>query len=211
MTHSLNKLSGDHSESNQQPLSREVLIAKAALRPNLLAANTISRFNQVAGNVGLMEMAYELNEQISRVQKGDLGHAEETLAAQAIVLDTLFNTLAVKSLQAPDLSMQAVVLKMALQAQRQCCQTYEALSAIKNPPTVTVVRQTNIGQAVQVNNGAVDEIPKSYLENELLESNHGNGMDIGTQGSAITANQDLAAMEKLDRPKKRSRQGYGVT
>lgn len=202
MSKSLNEFSDDHSESIEQPLSREVLVAKAATRPNLLAANTISHFNQVLGNVGLMEMADELNTQIGRVQKGDLGRAEETLAAQAIVLDTVFNVLLVKGLKAPGLDMQATVLKLALQAQRQCCQTFEALSVIKNPPAVTVVRQTNIGQAVQVNNGAADEIPKTYLENELLEINHGERMDIGTQSSSSTVNQDLAAMEKLNRPEK---------
>jgi len=85
-----------------------------------------------------------LDTQISRVQKGDQGRMEETLAVQAIVLDTLFNALAVKSLQAPGLDMQATVLKLALQSQRQCCLTIEALAAIKKPPGVTVVRQTNI-------------------------------------------------------------------
>lgn len=189
----------DDSKSSEQPLCREVLLARAALLPHFLAANTISSFNQVSGSTGLMEMVSELNLQISRVQNGDMGRAEETLAAQAIVLDTLFNTLAVKSLQAPGLDMQSVVLKLALQAQRQCCQTYEALSSIKNPPKVTVVRQTNIGQAVQVNNGVTDENQKSHLENELLDINHGERMDSRTQGSAINTNQDLEAMEKLNR------------
>jgi hypothetical protein len=189
----------DDSKSSEQPLSREVLLARAALLPHFLAANTISSFNQVTGDTGLMEMVNELSQQISRVQNGDMGRAEETLAAQAIVLDTLFNALAIKSLKAPSLEMQSVALKLALQAQRQCCQTYEALSSIKNPPTVTVVRQTNIGQAVQVNNGATDENQKSHLENELLEIKHGKRMDSRTQGSTINVNQDLAAMEKRNR------------
>lgn len=127
---------------------------------------------------------------------------EETLAAQAIVLDTLFNALAVKSLQAPGLDMQAKALKLAMQSQRQCCLTIEALSAIKKPPAVTVVPQTNIGQAVQENNGTTDEIPQPHLENELLEIKHGKRLDSGAQIAPITVNQDLAAMEKLDRPQK---------
>lgn len=202
MSNTLNEFSNDPAESSEQPLSREALVAKAATRPNLLAANTISHFNQVLGKIDLMEMVDELNTQISRVQKGDLGRAEETLAAQAIVLDALFNTLTVKSLQAPGLDMQAIVLKLALQAQRQCCLTVEALATLKKPPAVTVVRQTNIGQAVQFNNGATDEIPQTHLENELLENTHGERLDIGTQSTSSTANQDLAAMEKLDRSQK---------
>jgi len=205
MLKSLNEIPDDHSESNEQPLSREVLIAKAASRPNLLAANTISRYNHVLGKVGLMEMACELDAQISRVQKGDLGRMEETLANQAIVLDNLFNSLAVKALQAPGLDMQVTVLKLALQSQRQCCLTVEALSAFKKPAAVTVVRQTNIGKAVQVNNGGTDETTKPILENELLEINHVERLDSRAKITSITANQDMAAMEKLDRPQKRSR------
>ena len=206
MTKSLNDLSSDdHSESNEQPLSREALIAKAATLPNLLAANTISRFNRVCGNLELINIVDELNTQISRVQKGDLGRTEETLAAQAIVLDTLFNILAVKSSHASGLEMQAILLKLALQAQRQCCLTFEALSAIKKPAAVTVVRQTNIGKAVQVNNGGTEETTRPILENELLEINHGERLDSRAKITSITANQDMAAMEKLDRPQKRSR------
>jgi len=204
MLKSLNEIPVHHSESNEQPLSRETLIAKAATLPNLLAANTISRFNRVCGNLELINIVDELNTQISRVQKGDLGRTEETLAAQAIVLDTLFNILAVKSSHASGLEMQAILLKLALQAQRQCCLTFEALSAIKKP-AVTVVRQTNIGKAVQVNNGGTEETTRPILENELLEINHGERLDGGTQITSITANQDMAAMEQLDRPQKRSR------
>jgi hypothetical protein len=199
MSKSINKVSDDHSESKEEALSHEVLVAKLAIHPTVLAAHTISHYNKTSGNVGLMELIGELTKPISRLRKGDLKRTEETLAAQIIVLDTLFNSLAVKALQAPGLDRQAVVLKLALQAQRQCCQTIEALSAIKKPPAVTVVRQTNIGQAVQVNNGTADEIPPTNLENELLENTHGERLDSGTQITAITAHQDMAALEELNR------------
>ena len=93
-----------------------------------------------------MSLVNELNTQVISIHEGDLDRAEETLAAQIIVLDTLFNTLAVKALKAPRLDMQAILLKLALQAQRQCCQTIEALAAIKKPAAVTVVRQTNMAR-----------------------------------------------------------------
>ncbi|CAA9893029.1 conserved hypothetical protein [Candidatus Methylobacter favarea] len=205
MSHSLHKMTDDYSEASEQPHSRGVLIAKAATRPNLLAAHTLSHFNQVLGKIGLMEMAGELNTQINQLQKGDRGRAEETLAAQAIVLDTLFNALAVKSLHASGLDVQATLLKLALQSQRQCCLTFEALSAIKNPPAVTVVRQTNIGQAVQVNNGKTDEVPPTDLENELLEITHGERLDRRAKSAPIPVNQDVEAMEKLDWAQKQSR------
>jgi hypothetical protein len=191
MSKSLNELSEDRSETSEQPSRREELVAspaKAATHPNFLAAYTISRFNQTLGNLPVVDIVNILGKQIGRVKNGDLGRMEETLANQAIVLDTLFNSLAVKALQAPGMDMQAMVLKLALQSQRQCCLTVEALSAIKKPPAVTVVRQTNIGQAVQVNNGATDEIPQTNLENELLESKHGERLDRGAQIAPITVN-----------------------
>ncbi len=205
MTKSGQDLSDDTSESIEQPLSREALIVKAAIRPNVLAANTISCFNHVLGNLELTTLANELNTQVISIHEGDLERTEESLAAQIMVLETLFNILAVKALQAPGLDMQATVLKLALQSQRQCCLTIEVLAAIKKPATVTLVRQTNIGQAVQVNNAGTDETTKPILENELLKINDGEQLDSGAQIAPITANQDMAALEKLDRPQKRSR------
>lgn len=91
-----------------------------------------------------------------------------------------------KALKAPGLDNQAVILKLALQAQKQCNQTLEALGAIKNPPTVTMVRQTNIGQAVQVNNGTTAGIPAENLENKLLEQENGQRLDTQTQSAPIS-------------------------
>ena len=200
MAKSINEFSGDNPESSEQSTDRKALEASVSIRPNFLAAVTISRFNHVLGSFDLMTLVNELNTQFLSVHEGDLGRAEETLAAQTVVLDTLFNTLAVKAQRAPGLDMQAILLKLALQAQRQCCQTIEALSAIKKPAAVTVVRQTNIGQAVQVNNSATEETTKPILENELLEVKHGERVDSGTKITSVAANQDMAAMEKLDRP-----------
>jgi hypothetical protein len=195
------KKSAQPSEESQVRPNRETLIAQVATRPTLLAANTIRVFNQMLGEIDLMVMAGELEEQVNLIKKGDMSRAENTLAAQAFVLDTLFNTLAVKALKAPGLENQSVVLKLALQAQKQCSQTLEALSAIKNPSAVTVVRQTNIGQAVQVNNGSPDEIPAANLENELLEDSHGQRLDTGAQITSSRTDQNLATVEKRHRAK----------
>jgi hypothetical protein len=195
-----NEFSDNDANAGEPPASRETLIAQAATRPNLLAAHTIRRFNHMLGDISLMELTNELSTQIIRVLQGDLGRAEEALAAQAIVLDTLFHTLAIKALQAPGADQQALILKLALQSQRQCCQTYQALSSIKKPPAVTVVSQTNIGQTVQVNNGAIGNNPQTILENELLETPHGERLDSGAQIAAIATHQDMATLAELNRP-----------
>jgi hypothetical protein len=192
------KAKGGKTDGGEPSMRREALIAQAATCPNLMAAHTISCYNHVLGDISLVDLSHELNEQISRIQQGDMSRAEETLAAQAIVLDVLFNSLAAKALQAPGLDMQAIVLKLALQSQRQCYQTYEALSAFKKPPAVTVVSQTN----VQVNSGATHDSSQTILENELLEIPHGERLDSGTQITAIATHQNVATLEKLDRPEK---------
>lgn len=204
MSKSIKKLEQPSEEDPVRP-NRETLIAQVATRPTFLAANTIRAFNQVIGEIDLIGMANELQEQATLIKKGDMSRAENTLAAQAIVLDTLFNTLAAKALKAPGLANQAVMLKLALQAQKQCIQTLEALSTIKNPPAVTVVRQTNIGQALQVNNGTTDDIPAANLENELLEQEHGQRLDTRAQSAPIPTDSNLATVEKCHRAKDNKR------
>lgn len=197
MTPALNKVSDSSFNSSKQPLSREALEAGAALRPCFQAASSIIKYNRVLGKLDLMAVVDELDLQINKIKIGDMGRAEETLAGQGIVLDNLFHCLVSKALQAPGLDMQAIVIKLVLQAQKQCCQTFESIAGIKNPRTVTVMSQTNIGQAVQVNSRG-DNISKPDLENELLEHSHGERLDFGTQGTASGANQNLATMEMLD-------------
>ncbi|MDD5461514.1 MAG: hypothetical protein PHG00_07760 [Methylococcales bacterium] len=188
----------EKDDLNDPTPSRKALMAKAAIKSQFLAANTIACFNRVLGQLDLLSVTEELEAQIDQIKKGDMNRAEETLAAQVAVLDTLFNSLAIKALKAQGLDMQTVVLKLAFQAQKQCCQTYQTLATIKNPPVVTVVRQTNIGQAVQVNNGTTEDVSKPNLENELLEHTHGQRLDFGTQSTSINANSNLETMEMLD-------------
>lgn len=183
-----------------------MLLAKAAVRPQVLAANTIIRFNHVLGKLSLPEVVEALDQQVNQLQQGDMKVAAQTLASQAATLDNLFNALAVKALQAPGLDMQATILKLAMQAQRQCCQTYETLSAIKKPAAVTVVSQTNIGQAVQVNNGQTAHTQETNLENKLLEQTHGERLDFGAQTAAISDDTVVATLEKRNRAENPGRQ-----
>ena len=44
-------------------------------------------------------------------------------------------------------------MKLALKAQSQCRTTVEAIGELKNPQPFSFVQRTNIGNAVQVNNG----------------------------------------------------------
>jgi len=179
--------------------SREKMITKVATAPRVMAANTISAYNQVMGELSLADVVEELSSQINGLKNGNLSRIEDSLCSQAIALDTLFHSLALKALSAPRLDLQAVILKLAMQAQRQSCQTYEALVAIKNPSSVTVVKQTNISQAVQVNNAQIDAAQKSKLENELLEHTNGKRLDFRTTPETSSNNSVLETMAKINR------------
>ncbi len=75
------------------------------------------------------------------------------LASQAHTLDAIFNNLARRAINAECLNQFEQYLKLGLRAQSQCRATWEALSAIKNPPVMGYVRQANIAHGPQqVNN-----------------------------------------------------------
>ncbi len=103
-------------------------------------------------------------------------------------------------------------LKLALRAQSQCRATWEALSAIKNPPVMGYVRQANIAQGPQqVNNtpAATDDASRARenqnLQNKLLEKNDGQRLDTGTTGTAGKADPAMGTVGEVYRAKDRSR------
>jgi hypothetical protein len=95
-----------------------------------------------------------------------------------------------------------------LRAQNQARATLETLAGIKNPPNLAIVKQANIGQAVQVNNGTV---PASRaLENEnalnkLLEVTDGQRLDVGAATPARRADSDLEAVGAINGTKDEGR------
>ena len=107
---------------------------------------------------------------------GDLATLERVLSGQAQTLNIMFAELARRAALNMGEHLQAaeMYLRMAFKAQAQSRATVEALAEIKNPRAVAFVKQANIAQQQQVNNGApasharAGESPKSA--NELLES-----------------------------------------
>jgi hypothetical protein len=78
------------------------------------------------------------------------------LSAQAHTLDAMFNTLAQKASKAMssgNVPSTEAYLRMALKAQSQCRTTLEAPAEIKAPRAVAFIRQANIAEKQQVNNG----------------------------------------------------------
>ena len=181
-----------------------------------------------------MEFFSVLTDKAEQVKINNLSSVEDTLVAQANTLDCIFNSLSQKSsfyLKAQMMTgfggdKQVVnkkrthyletterLMRMALKAQAQCAKTLETLAAIKNPTHVNFVRQANIGQNVQVNNGVAPvhaQEKKTINENqtnELLEVQHGERLDGGTAQASIGVNQNMATVETVNGRKNSRRKG----
>lgn len=115
------------------------------------------------GDLSLNDCMETLKSRGEVVNKGDMSELERLLTSQAIALDTIFSSMALKAKMNvghyPDTVSK--YMNLALRAQSQCRSTVEAISEIKNPRPYI---QNNKGHYVQVNNG---EQPRS--KDELME------------------------------------------
>ena len=130
------------------------LVARALSQPEVRAARTIQRFE--GANLNINSQADELRRLVAEVNKGGMQRPEAMLVAQAHTLDALFSDLALRSksnsnegyLEAADRYM-----RLALKAQAQAVRTIEALGELKHPRSVAFVKQANIANNQQINNG----------------------------------------------------------
>lgn len=135
--------------------SRDALIADIATSGVLNNAGLVTEFSKgYLGNVSLTDCAESLKAKAKAVQDGDLKALETMLASQAVALDTLFSSLAMRAKLNMGEYMHAAekYMRLALKAQGQCRTTVETLAAIKNPQPYI---QNNRAQYQQVNNGTV--------------------------------------------------------
>ncbi len=187
------------------------------------------------------QCAIVLAKKCEAVRKGNLTSLEDTLTSQATTLDCIFNSLArnaadhldnkelfehiatnedgKKNKGYPHLEAADKLLRLALKAQSQCAKTLETLALIKNPTSIAFVRQANIGQAVQVNNGVPAPSTPAHRENaqalnptnELLEVQHGERLDGGTAQASIGADKVMATVGKVNGSKNRRGQSKKLT
>jgi hypothetical protein len=180
-------------------------VARNVTSPVVRGAVTSQAFSKVFGETQLQALVDELGDQCVKVKEGNLTRAESLLTTQAHTLDAIFNELARRSALNMGEYLDATdrYLRLALKAQSQCRATLETLSAIKNPPVI-YAKQANISNGPQqVNNGlpAPAREEKTISSNELLEHQHGQRLDTGTQSAAIGADSAMAALGEIDRAK----------
>lgn len=213
------QLTSDADVGNEEDISFS--LGRHILRPNLNSAATISSFQTQVPHSDLPAMLDELDAQTSAVWAQDLGRPEEMLSAQAHTLDAIFNTLAQKASKAMisgHLPSTEAYLRMALKAQSQCRTTLEALAEIKAPRAVAFIRQANIAQQQQVNNGhtvngatpaRAHEKEINTSSNKLISGENHATLDTRGTGAAIRIDPQVEAVGAVHRPKNRSRKSRG--
>lgn len=143
----------------QKEKSREQQVAEISLNPITLNTNTARVFSSgIFGELAITESLEVVRKMTDVVVQGsNLNELEELLTTQAVALNGIFNYLALRAHTNIGHCPETVekYMKLALKAQSQCRSTIEAINEIKNPSSApTFVKQANIGNAVQVNNGA---------------------------------------------------------
>jgi hypothetical protein len=187
-----------------------VASARSVLRPTVQAAVTLKEYDKFYGELHLDGLIDALVEQTNASNDGDMRRSEAMLTTQAHTLDAIFNNLARRAISADYMNDLDTYLKLALRAQSQCRTTWEALSAIKNPPVMGYVQQANIAHGPQqVNNAAPDDTPSAQgnqnQQNELLEQKDGERLDTRATSSAGETDPAMAAVGEVDGTKDRGR------
>lgn len=157
-------------------------------------------------DVGFEPIYGGLVDLVKNIQAGDLRMLESMLFSQASALQTIFSDLARRASAQTYLKQFQTYLTLALKAQAQSRATLEALIELKQPrQQPTFVKQANIAAGHQQVNNAyasasartpdVSHAENSSTEpNRLLEQQHDNELDIGTQGQTVGADPHLEAV-----------------
>ena len=179
-------------------------MAALVTSPELAAFRVI---NAVEKRSGLGEqiddptLVERLRDESAEVNGGNLARVEAMLMNQATALQTLFSRLAERGMGCDNAVPFEVNLRIALRAQSQSRATLETLAAIRNPPAV-FARQANVTTGPQQINNGIPALSRARENenrpNELLEATHGERLDARAAGSAIGANQEVAAVGSLD-------------
>ncbi|WP_426110417.1 hypothetical protein [Massilia sp. PWRC2] len=186
--------------------------------PTVNAATTMFNYHPMKAGANITDLVDELGKQVLTIRDECMDRPEAMLAAQAHALDVMFSCLAQKAaanMNAGYLQATETYLRLAFKAQSQCRTTLEALSEVKNPRSPTFIKQQNVAQNQQVNNGGPPlsrpaQEKQIDSSNELLERTHGKRLDIGTAGQTIGADSHLEAVGALHGTENASRQGYVI-
>jgi len=184
------------SKAAEKQSGRPIATAMAA-SGSANAAAVITEYGKAFGEQDTTDLILLLSDLNDLVRQGDLSNVEAMLYGQAIALQSIFANLARRATRQQYLKHEQTYLGLGLKAQSQSRATLETLVMMKNPAPVAFVRQANIGQAVQVNNGPAARAGAAEAararENENLQSKlsgGGNQLPEDTGASTLAGGTD---------------------
>lgn len=184
-------------------------MARTVTNPECLSASVLTICQNI-DHANVTEMVAEIRQQAAAIHADDLSRPESMLIAQAHTLDGLFAKLATKALTAANLDGMERYMRLALKAQSQSRATLQTLGELKAPKQIAFVKQANIGNQVQVNNGAEAKPSRTRKKpkapNELLEVEHGERLDTRATGPSGRANPAMATLGEEHRADQPGRQ-----
>jgi hypothetical protein len=173
-------------------------IAEAALSPEMANASTAVDYTTgIFPDICLQDCIEVMQADIKTVNGGNLDKLEGMLTAQAEALNAIFNNFAKRAIHSTHMPQLDTYTRLAMKAQAQCRTTVEAIAEIKFPKSATFIKQANIAQQQQVNNG---KAPAHAREknitptNELLTESAHAALDTGRTRAAIGLDSQLEAV-----------------
>jgi hypothetical protein len=227
-----NPKAGNKSSNRKKPKAEKNLpevtdtdeatrIALFSTLPSANAAAVIAEYASAFGEQSVDALIVELRKRMTTVNDGDLQGCENMLIGQAHALQSMFMHLSRRAIKQEYLKNFDAFLRLALKAQSQCRATIETLAELKYPKQATFIKQANIANQQQVNNGVMTKpgLADNYAhtpapartenletsQNELLETTHGQPLerlDSRTAQAASADHQQLETVEAIDRADK---------
>lgn len=172
-------------------------------QPEYRSASIIEKFDSDEG-VDFADQVSAVAKQAREIRSGDLKAAERVLAAQAIALDGLFANLARRAGSNMEEGYGEAAeryMKLALRAQAQCAKTIQTMGELKNPRHIAFVRQANIAQNQQVNNGESPRaINDEFQQSKLIDGDtHGLRMDARAAQTSGGTDHEMEAVGEVIR------------
>ena len=199
--------------------TKERRMAEVATEPAAAAAAVSHWMTQgTFGPTDVGDLAAVLRDSVKAAQDGRLAEYEGMLGAQAYALNAIFLEMTRRAALnlGTHLGATEQYMRLALKAQSQARTTIETLAEVKNPRPIAFVRQANIAQNQQINNGeatAVEQTPPAPAierpQTKLLETSNVTRLDTRAQSGTGRSHPPLEAVGSVDRPKVRRRQGAG--
>ncbi|ENO87628.1 hypothetical protein [Thauera aminoaromatica] len=182
---------------SEDPAESRRNYAKAMVAPEVSTFRVMSACEQpgLKDQLDTPSMIRLLKDQGEAINKGDMAHAEQMLAAQATALQTLFARLTERAMEQSHMPNVEAFMRLALRAQSQCRATLQALAEIKNPPVIYAAKQINQTTGPQqINNGAVATSRKREIEGEQnkLSGHKADELLQDTRASCSTGGGDPA-------------------